>query len=257
MAIHPTFNFVPLFRLKSRHASPNHHWPTTVLHSLMDMLRSNAFSISNPTSWPTIWIKLVYFCLVTENYVFPIVNGSILVPSSKPQACENMFMTRKWLPLLHLCTQSNFSQSTPHNDVRQQFTCFKSKLFCCHKCNSKSAFSSKSDTTPLLLVWKKLWTPSSLSISFPTSFLKCAIENWLMTTKATTLQVETPLLSLVFLICSWDKEGIRLQTILQVAPNVLWTKATQCTRNLTMFSTTQCTHKCRCWKSGGEQRRVL
>ena len=188
--MHPTFNFVPFSRPKSRCASPNHHQPTTMLHSLMDMLRSNAFSIFNPTPWPTIWVKLVYFCLVTENHVFPIINDSILIPLSKPQACENMFMTKKWLPLLHLCTQSNLSQSTPHNDVRQQFTCFKSKLFCCCKCNSKSTFSNKSDTSPLLLVCKKLWAPSSLSISFPTSFFKYAIENWLVPTKTTTLQVE-------------------------------------------------------------------
>ena len=32
------------------------------------------------------------------------------------------------------------------------------------------------------------------------------------------------------------------------------TKATQCTRNLTTFSTTQCTQRCRCWKSGGEHK---
>ena len=38
----------------------------------------------------------------------------------------------------------------------KKFTCFKSELFCCHRCISESTFHNKSDTTPLLLVWKKL-----------------------------------------------------------------------------------------------------
>jgi hypothetical protein len=70
MPIHPTFNFIPCSRPKSRHASPNHHRPTAMLHGLMDMLRSNAFSISNPTLWPTIWVKPIYLCLLTENHAF-------------------------------------------------------------------------------------------------------------------------------------------------------------------------------------------
>ena len=49
MPIHPTFNFVPCSQPKSRHASPNHHRLTTVLHILIDMLRSNTIYISNPT----------------------------------------------------------------------------------------------------------------------------------------------------------------------------------------------------------------
>ena len=171
MPIHPTFNFVPCSRPKSRNASPNHHWSTTILHSVMNMLRSNAFSISDPTPWPTMWIKPIYLCLVTKNLTFLIINGLILILLSKPQACENMYTTHKWLPLLHLCTQSNLSQSTPHSDVRQQFTCFKSKLFCCCKWSSNSTFSSKSYTTPLLLVCKKLWMPSFLSLSMASYIL--------------------------------------------------------------------------------------
>ena len=76
MPIHPTFNFIPCSQPKSRHASPNHHWPTSMLHNLMNMLRSNAFSISNPTPWPTISAKPIYICLVTENHVYPIINAS-------------------------------------------------------------------------------------------------------------------------------------------------------------------------------------
>ena len=157
MPIHLTFNYVPWSESKRCHASPNHHRPTTMLHGMMDMLWSNAFSISNPTPWPTIWVKLICLCLVIEKHTFPIINGPILIPLSKPHACENMFMTQIWPPLLHLCTQSSLSQSTPHIDVRQQFTCFILKLLCCHRCNSKSTFSNESDTTPLLSICKKLW----------------------------------------------------------------------------------------------------
>ena len=139
---------------------------------------------------------------------------------SKPQACENMFTNHKWFPLLHLCT---LSQNTPHSDAKQQFTYFRSKLFCYCRCSSKSTFNNKSSTTPHLLVCKKLWTPSSLSLNLtPTTFLICATEDWLMPTKVATLQVETPLLSYTKAWCfySWDNGGIRLQTILQIAPHV-------------------------------------
>ena len=67
MPIHPTFNSIPCSRPESRHAFPNRQRPTTMLHGLMDMLASNAFSISNPTPWPTIWFKPIYLCLVTKN----------------------------------------------------------------------------------------------------------------------------------------------------------------------------------------------
>jgi hypothetical protein len=45
-----------------------------------------------------------------------------------------------------------------------------------------------------------------------------------MPTKATTLRVETPLLSCTKAWCfySWDNGDIWLQTILQIAPHVLW-----------------------------------
>ena len=163
MSIHHTFNFVPCPQPKSHHASPNYHWSTTMLHSLLDMLRSNAFSISNPTPWPTIWARPIYLCLI--NHAFPIINDPFLKPLSEPLVCEDMITTQNWLPLLHLYTQSSLSQSTPHSDVRLQFTCFKSKLFCCRTCSSKSTFSNKSDTMLLLWVCKKLWMPSSLSFN--------------------------------------------------------------------------------------------
>ena len=135
---------------KSYHASPNDYRPTPMFHNLMDMLRPSAYSITNPTPWPTIWVEHIYFCLATKKHAFTIINGPILIHLSKPQTCENMFTAHKWFPLLHLCTQSSLSQSTPHSDVKQQFTCFILKLFCCHGCSSKSTFHNKSDTTPLL-----------------------------------------------------------------------------------------------------------
>ena len=82
-------------------ASPNHHRPTTMLHNLMDMLKSNAFSISNPTPWHVIQVELIYLCQVAKNHTFLIINGPILIPLSKPQACESMFTTHKWFLLLH------------------------------------------------------------------------------------------------------------------------------------------------------------
>ena len=92
----------------------------------------------------------LFIFVLSLKITFPIIKDPILKPLSKPQACENMFMTQKWLPLLHLCTQSNLSQSMPHRDVKQQLTCLRSNLFWCHKCSSKMAFNNESDTTPLL-----------------------------------------------------------------------------------------------------------
>ena len=79
--------------------------------------------------------------------------------------------------------------------------------------------------------------PLCLSILPPTSFLRCAIEDWLMPTNAATLWVETPLLNCTKAWCfySWDNGGIQLQTILQIASHILWNQGT---RNLTTFSTT-------------------
>jgi hypothetical protein len=130
---------------------------------------------------------------------------------------------KKMYLMLYLCTQSNVSQSSPQSNVKQQFKCLISKLFWCRRCRSKSTFNTESDTMPLLPIYKKLWTPSSLSLNL-TSFLICATKNCLMPTKATTLIVETPLLSCikVWCLCSWDNWCIQLQTILQIAPHVLY-----------------------------------
>ena len=43
------------------------------------------------------------------------------------------------------------------NHTLQKFICFMSKLFCCHRCTSKSTFNSKSDTMPLLSIWGGGW----------------------------------------------------------------------------------------------------
>ena len=42
---------------------------------------------------------------------------------------------------------------------------FLSNLFCYRKCDFKSTFGYESNTTPLLSVCKKLWTPSSLYLN--------------------------------------------------------------------------------------------
>ena len=124
MPFHPTFNCVPCSRPKSRHASPNQHRPTTMLHGLMDMLRSNAFSISNPTPWPIIWVKPIDLRLVSENHVLSIMMVQFSYLWANLRHVRTWLRLKKKNPLLHLCTQSNLSQSTPHNHVRQQFTCF-------------------------------------------------------------------------------------------------------------------------------------
>ena len=66
-----------------------------------------------------------------------------------------------------------------------------------------------------------------LSISLPTSFLKCATKDLLMSTKATSLQVETLFLSCTKAWCFhfWGNKGIELQMILQIAPHVLWNES--------------------------------
>ena len=108
MPIHVAFNFVPCSRPKSCHASPNHHRPITMLYTLMDMLRSNMFSMSNRISWPIIRFKPKYFCLVPKNHKFPIINSPILIPLNILQAWANMYTTRKRL-LCCTCAPSSTS----------------------------------------------------------------------------------------------------------------------------------------------------
>ena len=186
MLIHPTFKFVSYSQLKSRHASPNHHRPTNMLHCLMDMLRSNASPIQTP--WPSIWVEFIYLCFVTENHVFSTISGPIIIPLSKAQVCKNMYTTHNRLPLLRLwCTA--FESLKAHLIVmsNNNSPLSSSQLFCRRRCIFKSTFSNKSDPMSLFSIYKKLWTPSSLSLNLAlTSFLKCAIEDWIMPTKTAT-----------------------------------------------------------------------
>lgn len=140
MLIHTTFNFGQSSQSQSCYTTPNHDLHPTMLHGLTDMLRSNAFTISNPTPRPTFGIKFVYLCLIAENNTFPIMNGLVFIPLSKPQPRENMSTFEKWLLMLHLRTQTCISKSISNGDVRQLFTCFFSKLFCCCRCSSNSTF---------------------------------------------------------------------------------------------------------------------
>ena len=66
-----------------------------------------------------------------------------------------------------------------------------------------------------------------LSISPLASFLKCTTKDWFMPTKVATLQVKTLLLNCTkaWCLCSWNNGGVRLQTILQIAPRVLWNQS--------------------------------
>ena len=166
MPIHPTFNYIPCSMPRNHHASPNHQWPITMLHDMMDMLRSNVFSmISNPTLWPTIGVKPIYICCVTENHAFPIIDGPILIPWA------NRKRARTYLRLIigfhcYICAPNPTSLKARltlmlDNNLHVSYHI----CFCYWRCSSKLTFSNESDTTPLLLVCKKLWTPSSLSFN--------------------------------------------------------------------------------------------
>jgi hypothetical protein len=136
-----------------------------------------------------------------------------------------MFTTHRQLLLLHLCAQSNLSQSISHSDVRQQWlvlgwTCFV-------------VVDALPSRPSVIRVTQRLFSRSARSFGHPplylsilptTSFLVCAKEDWLMLPKATTLQVETPLLNWTKVWCfySWDNGGIWPQMILQIVPCVLW-----------------------------------
>jgi hypothetical protein len=126
----------------------------------MDMLASNAFSISNPTPWPTIWVKPIYLCLITKNHAFPIINGPILILLSKPQACENMFMTQNWLPLLHLCTTpTSLKARLIVMSDNILLVSNRSCLVVAYVVPSQPSVTKVTQCMPLLTVFKKLWTP--------------------------------------------------------------------------------------------------
>ena len=191
---------------------------------MMDTSRSNVFSISNPTPWPTIWVKPICLCFITENHTFPTIHGPILIPLSKPQVCENVFRTKtaSFVALVHPI-QPLLKHA--HNDVKQQFTYFSSKCFVV-----TNAVPSRPSITR---VAQRLFSrptrsfghpPLCLLISSPASFLRLATKDWLMPAKAATLWVETLILGCtkVWCFCSWDNKGIWLQMIIQIAPHILW-----------------------------------
>ena len=162
--IHYTFNSMPNSRSKSYHTTPNHDMSTTMFHCLLDMLRLYKLSICYPTPWPTIGIKLVYLCLITENNVFPIMNGPICIHASKPNLCLNMFSCQQWLLLLHMCNETFPSQSMSHSYIRHNFTNFISNL-CCHLWhNSQTPFRNQGDTSLPLSCNKVFWVPSFLPV---------------------------------------------------------------------------------------------
>jgi hypothetical protein len=171
MTIHRTFNSVPSSKSKSCHTTPNYDMPTTMLDCLTDMLRLDTFSIANPAPRPTITVKPVYFCLITEDKSFPIINGPICVPLSKSQPCQNMSMCQKRLLLLHMCSQTFRSQSTPHSDVRHILTCLVSQCACGLRCSLKTTFGDQGYTTPPLSRTKVSGAPSPLLFKLPSNLL--------------------------------------------------------------------------------------
>ena len=203
---------------------PTRVWSTTMLHGLMDLVQHVLHLQFNTMTYH---LSRTYFSLSRHwKSRIPIINIPILILLSKPQAYENMFTTQKQLPLLHLCTQSIFSQSTPHSDVKQQYTYFKSKLFCCRICTSKLTFNNKSDTQFLFSQFVRSFgcPPLCLSISplHPSSNALQQIGSCALNQQ--TWWVNTPLLSCTKAWCFWywDNGDIWLQMILLIAPHVLW-----------------------------------
>ena len=159
--IHYTFNSMPSSKSKSCHTTPNHDMSTTMFHCLLDMLWLYRLSICYPTLWPTIGIKHVYLCLITENNVFPIMNGPICIPASKPHMCLNMSFCQQRLLLLHMCSETFPSQSTSHSYIIHIFTWFSLNLCCQLWCNSQAPFYKQGDTSP---------PPSHSKVSWASSF---------------------------------------------------------------------------------------
>jgi hypothetical protein len=90
-----------------------------------------------------------------------------LVFSRQPRIIHMLFFRfENWIWYsTNLCTQSNLSQSTPHNNVRQQFTCLRSKLFVANAAPSWPSVTRVINTRPLLSICKKLWMPPPLSLN--------------------------------------------------------------------------------------------
>ena len=101
--IHPTFNFVPCSRLKSCHASPNHHWPPpcfTVWWTCWGPTRS-----PSPIQHHDLPYELNLFIFVSSLKT-PCFQSSMVQFSNLWANLRrvNMFTTHKWFHLLHLCT---------------------------------------------------------------------------------------------------------------------------------------------------------
>jgi hypothetical protein len=179
MLIHPTFKFVPCSWPKSPHASSNHHRPTTTLHSAMDMLRSNVFSISNPTPWPTIWIKPIYLFLITKitRFNLSMVQFSYL--------WANLRRARTCLQLKNgffCCTCAPNPSSLKARLTRISYNNLNVSDRSCFAITYAvpSQPSITRVTQRLFSLFAKSYAhpPLCLSISPPTSFLRCATEDW-------------------------------------------------------------------------------
>ena len=166
MPIYPTFNFVPC------------PWPKSCYASLIITDAPLCFMV-----WWTCWGPTRSPSPIQHHDPPHELDLFIFVLSLKITRLQSSMVqfSYLWANLRHartclrfkngflFCTCasniSNLSQSTPHNDVKQQFMGFRSKLFCYRRCSSKWTFSCKSDTRPFLSIYKKLWTPSSLSLN--------------------------------------------------------------------------------------------
>ena len=204
MLIHPTFDFIQCSRPESRHASPNHHQPTIMLHDLMNMLRCNAFS--NLTSWP---IKLNVFIIVSlleiTHFQSSMVQFSYLwanlrrvktylrLKTEFKHCCICELLHKRIAALVHPI------QPLLKHTSQWCLTTFTWKIQSCFVI--ADAVPSQAVVTK---VTQRLFyqstrnfgrPPLCLSISPSTSSLKCVTEDLLMPTKMTTLQVETLLLS--------------------------------------------------------------
>jgi hypothetical protein len=90
--------------------------------------------------------------------------------------------------------------------------CFRSKLFCCRRCSSKSSITRVTQHLSSQSTRSFGCPPLCFSISSSTTFLRFVTEDWLMPTKVATLQVETPTLS-------WIKARLFLRQQRHMATN--------------------------------------
>jgi hypothetical protein len=164
MPIRPTFNFVP------------YSWPKAIMHPQI---------ITNPppcfTVWWTCWGPTCYPSPIQHHDLLSELPLFMFVSSLKITHFQSWKVQFSYLWVTSGVREHVFDSETTSfvalvhpiqhllKHASQWFlttnTCFKSKLFCCHRFNSKLTFSNKSDIMPLLSVCKKLWRPSSLSLN--------------------------------------------------------------------------------------------